>query len=352
METARKNLSPRTRAGKPYPGSVQTWKVLFVFLVMVVSPFYLFSQACCSGGVPLGGSLGLGSAESRTLQLLLTYDYNLLNDLMDGKELLQDDTRSRTTHAAMLEVNYGLSSRFSLAALLPFIQQERNIKGFEQGREFTSTRGLGDVVFLLKYRMLNPASTSGTEWVVGAGPKLPTAHTRHTNNNGLLLPADMQPGSGSLDGILWSFFQRDQVFSPALSFISVATYRYSGANNNYNESQSYRFGNEFQLNMGMNYNFFINRPMDVFSYLRYRHQGEDLIDGSVFPGSGGQWLYWVPGLAMNFTPDMSLRLSAAVPVYRKLEGAQLTTTYRFTIALSYAINPKQPVVLVPTDNPL
>ncbi len=352
METVRNNLSLTKKARKPNTGSDRRWKLLLGWAVMMVFPVYLFPQACCSGGVPLGGSLGLGSAESRSIQFLLTYDYNLLNDLMDGTELLQDDTRSRTTHAAMLEVNYGLSSRFSLAALVPFIQQERNIKGFEQGREFTSTRGLGDVVLLLKYRMLNPATTPGTEWVLGAGPKLPTAHTRHTNNNGLLLPADMQPGSGSLDGILWSFFQHDQIFYPALSFISVATYRYSGANNSYNQSQSYRFGNEFQFNLGMNYHFFLNRPIDAFSFLRYRQQGEDHIDGSVFPGSGGQWLYWVPGLAVNFTPDISVCLSAAVPVYHKLKGAQLTTTYRFTIALSYAINPKQPMVVVPTDNPL
>lgn len=84
METTKSNISPTQKARKPYPGSVQIWKVLFVSMILVVSPVYLFSQACCSGGVPLGGSLGLGTAENQSLQFLLNYNYNLLNDLMDG----------------------------------------------------------------------------------------------------------------------------------------------------------------------------------------------------------------------------------------------------------------------------
>ncbi|TVQ09100.1 MAG: hypothetical protein EA361_15825 [Bacteroidetes bacterium] len=345
MKTARDTLFQRIKTEKIHPFTLHTWKALFVSLIMMLSPVYVFPQACCSGGVPLGGSLGLGTAENKSLQFLLTYDYNLLNDLMDGSKLLKDGTRSRTTHSAMVEVNYGLSPRFSLTAVIPFIRQERNISTFGGGQDFTATQGLGDAVFLVKYKILNPEKRPKSEWVMGAGPKFSTGRTDHTNNAGLALAADMQPGSGSLDGIFWSYFQRRQIISPNFSLMAVTTYRYSGNNNNYNNTQVYRFGNELQLNVGGNYNLFISRPVDVFTYLRYRRQAADLIDGNAFPGSGGQWIDMIPGVNVNFNPNLSVRLSGQLPVYRIVEGTQLTTSYRLTAAILYNIPSKEKLLI-------
>ncbi|MFW6290354.1 MAG: hypothetical protein ACOC0R_05235, partial [Mariniphaga sp.] len=187
VRTAKSNLSLAKKARKPNPGSVRSWKVLFIILGMVVSPFYVFLQACCSGGVPLGGSLGLGTADNQSLQFLLSYDYNLLNDLMDGSELLKDDTRSRTTHSAMVEIKYGLSARFSFTAVLPFIRQERSIMSFGGAHDFTATQGMGDAVLLVKYRIFTPEKRPTSEWVVGAGPKFSTGRTDFVNNNGWAL---------------------------------------------------------------------------------------------------------------------------------------------------------------------
>ncbi len=345
MKTARQTVYPNKNARKHYRSFFHTWKALLIGLFMLVSPVYLFSQACCSGGVPLGGSLGLGTAENKSLQFLLTYDYNLLNDLMDGSEFLIDDTRSRTTHSAMAEINYGLSSRFSLTAVVPFIRQERSIRSFGGTNDFTATQGMGDAVLLVKYRILNPAKRPNSEWVVGAGPKFSTGRTDYVNNDGFTLAADMQPGSGSLDGIFWSYFQKRQVISPNLSLMAVTTYRYSGENKSYNNTQVYRFGNEFQFNVGWNYSLFISRPVDVFAYVRYRRQAEDLIDGNIFPGSGGQWISIIPGININFNPWLSVRLSGDAPIYRKLQGTQLTTSYRLTAAILYTIPFKEKILI-------
>jgi hypothetical protein len=295
------------------------------------------AQTCCSGGVPLGGSLGLGTAESQSLQVLLTYDYNAINDLVSFSEQLDDDTRSRTTQSSIVEINYGLNNRFSLTGVVPFIRQTRAIHAYS-GEDFTATQGLGDMVFLVKYRLINPENISEIDWVIGAGPKIPTAKTDFTNNQGLTLPADMQPGSGSLDGIFWSYFLKSRFLkNPNLGLAAVTTFRYSGANKHYNETQTYKFGNEFQFNLGLNYSFFAKWPIDVFTFLRYRIQAEDIIDGGVFPSSGGEWVYAIPGMNIHFSPNWSFRLSGDIPVYRKLEGTQLTTSYKITAAVLFNI---------------
>ncbi len=306
-------------------------------LFILAGPFGSAAQTCCSGGVPLGGSLGLGAADKKSLQILLTYDYNAINDLVSFSERLDDDTRSRTTQSSIIEVNYGFNHRLSFTGVVPFIRQTRNIKAFA-GEDFTAVQGVGDMVFLAKYRLVNPANLLNIDWVVAVGPKVPTANTDHVNNQGLTLAADMQPGSGSLDGIFWSYFLKSRFLkNPNFGLVAVTMFRYSGENRNYNTTQTYRFGNEFQFNIGLNYSAFVKRPIDFSTFLRYRKQTEDLIDGGVFPSSGGQWVYIIPGVNISFSPSWSFRLSGDVPLYRKLDGTQLTTSYKITAALLFSI---------------
>lgn len=320
------------------PGASLYAGFLFTFALMLGFLIHSNAQTCCSGGVPLGGSLGLGAAEGKSLQVLATYDYNAINDLVSFSDQLEDDTRSRTTHSSIIELNYGFSQRFSFTTVVPFIRQTRTIQGYNGIENYTAAQGLGDVVFLAKYRLLNPEKPSQTEWVIGAGPKVPTAKTNFTNNEGLVLPADMQPGSGSIDGIFWSYFLKSRLLNnPNLGLAAVTVFRYSGENKNYNTTQTYRFGNEFQLSMGLNYSFFLRWPVDVFTFARYRFQDEDLIDGGIFPSSGGQWVYVIPGININFSPTWSMRLTGDIPLYRKLEGTQLTTSVKFAAAILFNI---------------
>lgn len=344
----------RTILSKPFIGR-SGWSGISLGIVLIffaAIPNFVYSQACCSGGVPLGGSLGLGTADQKSLQLLLTYDLNTLKDLVAFDRVLDDETRARQTNSLLLEINYGLSDRFSVAAVVPYITQIRTINGFEGVQEVTQTQGLGDLVFLLKYRVTPIETKFNHTWVVGAGPKLPTGKTDFTNNNGLVLPADMQPGSGSLDGFLWSFYQKSGLFSPALSLVNVVTFRKSGKNTSYNDSQTYEFGDEFQFNLGFNYSVFTIRwPVDFFVFGRYRSQAEDFIDGNTFPSTGGKWIYLIPGLNVAFHPDMALRVTTDIPVYRKLDGTQLTTSSKFTFSLFYnlSLSKKDKSILVPSN---
>jgi len=300
----------------------------------------LMGQACCSGGVPVGGTLGLGTADPKAVQFLLTYDHNVIRDLMDHKTLFDDDTRSRLTRSALMELNYGINERFALTMVLPFVRQERSIREYNNQIGFTQAQGLGDMVFLLKYRILNQQYNPTSEWLIGIGPKIPTGKTDFKNNQGLTMVADMQPGSGSLDGRFWSFYQKSRFLIKPMSLLGILTYRASGKNRSYNQTQVYQFGNEFQANIGINYNLFLHWPMDVFVFGRYRSQTVDLVDGNIFPGSGGKWVYAIPGLSVHFNPDLSFRAWADFPLYRSLNGSQLTTTYKYSLSLFFNLSKK------------
>ena len=304
-----------------------------VFVLLLITTGVASGQTCCTGGVPVTGSLGLGAADVRSLQLQFSLDHNFMNDLLSVNQPLGENNRQRQTHSGLLELNYGLSRQFSLAALFSYVRQDRIVITQSGQREHEHTRGLGDMVLLMKYRLIDKRQSADWELLLGAGPKIPLAQTNLVNAAGLLLPADMQPGTGSWDGIFWSSFMKNHLLWNNVSLTALSTFRWSGENNNYLGNNSYRFGNEFQVISGIGYQFFAGTLLDVFQNLRYRYQGPDQFNGTNLPGTGGHWVYLIPGVQVNPRPDLSLRLSAEIPVYRHLKGIQLTTSYRLSFSI-------------------
>jgi len=282
-----------------------TKTIPITILVVFTMISKIYSQ-CCSGGVPISGSLGLSSSDAKSWQFLLTYNYNVMNDLFEANHSLDDKSRERITHSTILEGNYGLTKRITLTGMLSFIRQERTVKTIVNQTDFTYTQGLGDGIFLFKYRLVSPEAKPNYSLSIGAGPKIPIGRTDFTNQNGLALSADMQPGSGAWDMMLWSNFERYHIFRKNFNLAAVLTYRNTGKNKDYFGMQDYRFGNEFTFNLQSSYRFFIRSLMlDGLITFRYRSQREDFVDGQEFPNSGGNFIYIIPGLNYNASTDLA-----------------------------------------------
>ena len=155
---------------------------------------------CCSGGVPTAGNLGLPYSEAKIWQMSLNYDLNVLKTLKNGTEKLEKGQRERTTHSVMWETAYAFTDKLSLNTFFSLVRQERTIREF--GNEnFVSTNGVGDAIILARYSFF-PFLTLGT------GVKVPLGSYERTNDNGNILSADLQPGSGAWDLILWATMLR------------------------------------------------------------------------------------------------------------------------------------------------
>ncbi|MFK7923010.1 MAG: hypothetical protein AB8H47_13690, partial [Bacteroidia bacterium] len=129
---------------------------------------------------------------------------------------------------------------------------------------------------------------------------------------------------------------------PSTTAFALSTFRYSGTNPTYNNVQSYRFGNEFQLQAGISDRILLGKLMlDPSIMLRYRTVGTDQIDGNEFASTGGHWLDIIPGLQFNIGQQAYWRISANIPVFRSLAGTQLTTSHKITMALYYRFGGKK-----------
>lgn len=302
-------------------------------------------QACCSGGVPISNNIGLTSSSDKNVSLVLSYDYHQMSRLIAGTQRLDDDDRKRIIHSVLGEVGYGWNERFSTSVLFTWVRQIRDIYAPQtNSRDITSTNGIGDAIFLMKYAVVNK---TGVQWMVGVGPKIPLGRTDYVDKDQLILAADLQVGSGAWDWVSLSSFVYSLPSNPNWSFAFLGTFRVNGINTNYlNGLQAYRFGNEGQLSGSVNYRTLLGKQiLDLIGGFRYRNTSNDsssftspFNDFFEVPSTGGNWLFGVLGCNLNINPKLVIRLSSEFPIYNSLEGTQLSTSNRYKIAFSYDLN--------------
>jgi hypothetical protein len=104
--------------------------------------------------------------------------------------------RPTFSHEADFNFTWGFFHDFDLTILVPIITNHFDIPGTPTA----GGTGLGDAMALIKYRFYRRDSPRGTTQAsVTFGPKIPTGRTNLTAADASLLPASLQPGSGSTD---------------------------------------------------------------------------------------------------------------------------------------------------------
>ncbi|WP_190809882.1 transporter [Flagellimonas sp. S3867] len=304
-----------------------------------------FSQTCCSGGVPLSNNLGLPNDGKGTLLLGLSYDYNNLNTLNAGSSELDDDSRLRVTNSVLLSIGYSFSDRLSIESLITWVNQLRTITQFGNETD-TETNGIGDAVFLVKYAFPNLLGQRSTV-SFGAGAKAPLGKSNLTTSQGIQLTADLQPGSGAWDFIGLVSISKGLNFRPSATLSGSFTYRETGINEEYlNNTATYEFGNEMQVNLGYTDQFgLFNTIFNPGLIIKYRKAQVDIIDESDLPNTGGEWIFIRPELSANISQNLVLVSRFELPLYSYVDGTQLTPTNRFTIGLLWKLQKKKIGVL-------
>lgn len=314
-----------------------------IFIGFVLSTLNIYSQTCCSGGIPLSNSIGLSSIEKGTFQLGINYDYNNLNTLNLGSETLNDDSRLRVTHSVLVNTNYDITNRLSVEALFTWVNQRRKITQF--GNEnLEQSSGIGDAVLLLKYNFINTFGKN-SNLNLGVGTKIPFGSTTETNSLSIILNADLQPGSNVWDLIFWSQMSKNFNFRPSFNISSQVTYRNTGTNNEYLENSTYKFGNEFQFYLGFSDQFTMLKTLANPSItFKYRTSEKDKITGFDIDNTGGNWISIIPNFSINIKPNIIFSTKIELPIYSNVDGLQLTPTYRLTSGFLFKILPKQNII--------
>ena len=305
-----------------------------LFIILLAYCCQARSQSCCSGGVPLSNNLGLPVVQTGMVQLRFSYDYNNLNTLKAGWEQLKDDSRRRLSHTALLSWGVSLSEKWAVEGILSYIWQERRITQ-DVGVDIARANGIADAVFLVSYNIWTSKDYSSS-WRLAIGGKLPFGDFNRTDTRGFILNAELQPGSGAYDAILWTQWTQTLSFRPSTSFNITTAYSYKGKNKAYLGEQIYQFGNEWQLAIGVADRFLFGKNLlDLGLGFRYRLAAEDLFNESSLPATGGQWVFFNPSLAWWLSPHFSLDINGNFPILAYVKDTQFSPTLRLNVGLFY-----------------
>ena len=320
-------------------------RVIVFLLILLLNQFYIYSQTCCSGGVPLSNNLGLPNLGKGTFQVALNYDYNNLNTLKAGNKVLDDSSRLRITHSILTNLNYSITDKFSLETQISWVNQRRKISQFNKV-DLEETSGIGDAVILAKYAFSNLIGDNSV-LNTGLGVKVPIGSTNNKSKIGILLNADLQPGSGAWDYIFWSSFAKNFNFRPSATFLVKLSYRLPGKNNSYLIDSSYQFGEEFQYYMGVSDVFYmLNTLINPSLLVKYRSANKDKINDFDLGNTGGKWLIIIPNISIKISQSLNFISSLELPIISNVTGTQLTPTYRITTGLLFIISHKKKLIKI------
>jgi hypothetical protein len=225
---------------------------------------------------------------------------------------------------------YGLSSRFSLAGLLP-VSRRHSERLTEEGVRVTGTEfGMGDIVLLFRYKALvEHAMESTTILSFTAGTRLPTGRTGGMNSQGEHLDAHMQLGTGSTDilGGISGFIAVDRT---ALILNFLGGFVTGGAN-------GHRFGDNLNYDLTVRFRVYPSEydETQFFAALGVNGEwrGREREDGIADENSGGNVTYVTPGFQIYFSPIISFEASFQYPIIHALNGEQLGEDFRMTCGL-------------------
>jgi hypothetical protein len=303
-------------------------KMAVILMIFSGSQLYLNSQTCSCAATPLFNPLEYSTLKNRKWHFAIAYKYHAINDLVEGSKKIEDDTkRRRNSQALLLDIRYALFRSFTLRAVFSSARHEREV-GISTALP-VSTQGLGDGMLAIQYTPVYYSDRNRTEVSIGGGVKIPLGQSEAKIIG--IASEDMQPGTGSWDGIAWVYVTRLVPLLSGLEIFTGIAARFNGSNN-----RSYRFGNEIIYSFGAKLH--TKKIMNFSLYGRYRWANSDQRFKGDVPNTGGQWIYLVPAVTVRITRDIGFKTEGEIPVYRKLKGyRQFSSTFLISISFFYEI---------------
>jgi hypothetical protein len=242
--------------------------------------------------------------------------------------------RPTLAYDGTIAFGWGFRRDFQFTALVPVSTRRLDLPDADPQGMARGT-GLGDVLLLVKHRLVRRDSKRGTTQIsVAVGPKLPTGRTNLRDEVGNLLPAALQPGSGSTD----LFANLNGTYTGLFNIkrlVADVTFTYLHRTEGI---QHTRLGNFSEARLWVSYRPYqtksVGKEWFIGPALTWHHFGNDFRNGLRDPLSGEDNL--LLGALTYFSPHagLTLWLGAEFPVAQNNNGMPLEVSRRITFGIT------------------
>ena len=245
---------------------------------------------------------------------------------------LPGTARPSYSQEATLNFTWGFHRDFDLTVLVPTITNHFQRSGTSATMGGT---GLGDASVLVKYRFYRRDSPRGTAQAsITLGPKIPTGATHLSDLRGGLLPAGLQPGSGSTDlflGVNGTYTGLFGVKRLVADEDFHALLRFQGA-------QATRLGSDFDSRFWLSYRPYesrnVAREWFIGPALTWLHSQDDRIAGATKEGSGGDVLLVGIATYVGVRPGTHLWLGADWDIRHSTGGLFMPVRHHISFGIT------------------
>ena len=232
----------------------------------------------------------------------------------------------RTTEKYQITLRAGISENLDVRLIIPYLDKEMKRQSFNN--DFTdSDSGIGDIKLISRYRIWSQKKKDPFNLAFGLGVKMPTGKTDEKDDSGVRLPAYLQTGSGSWDPI----FELGAHKIIGRHWISTY-FRYKMATKGELGDRDFEKPDIFKYNVA--YAYALSNLFDLELELNGEVRGKAELDGKKNDNTGGQIIYLTPGIHFKFYRGMHCDVGMPIPVYRDLNGPQLSEDYRIITKLA------------------
>jgi hypothetical protein len=278
-------------------------------------------------------ALGVAS-EPGTVRLDLRYEFIEQKHLRSGSRQISaaedtaDTTELRTINRNLLAtLDYALSDHWTVSAQAPIVSRSHSHIADPAGAaslEAWSFTEIGDSRLLGFYRFDHPDPAVNYGLIMGL--KLPTGDYRVRNAEGALAERALQPGTGSTDLVLGGYYSAPGAhldsswFAQALAQQAAAT------------KDGFKPGAQYLLSLG--YRHPVSESWHALLQVNASVKARDTGVNAEPDLSGSDAVFLSPGLAYALSHDAQIYGFVQLPVYRHVNGVQLSANWALIAGVS------------------
>ena len=301
---------------------------IIIILAGLLFPDFAYAQ-CCAAGNPVGGDGSQDAMKKNQLSVFAAYRHSYSRDYYhrDQKEDIQNIERSYYNYGS-LSLSYGINWRFTLHTEMGYYFDKIQVVNLSTSQESITAKGIGDLSVTMRYSLLPQKIVNESRLIFALGGRFPVGQFNE-EQDGVKIPVALQPSSGALK-VNSSLFYSHKKGNALFGWSAFALFERS---NQINEGLIvYKYGNLLLLEATAFYPVKSSNLISLSSKVEFR--GKDKKENDLeIESSGSTVVYIKPQVQFKIAHDLYLLTFAELPVYKYVNGYQLTNLFAFQVGL-------------------
>ena len=320
------------RLSKKISNSAIAQVVLFLMLIMGNN---IDVQAqCCSAGNPVGANGFNPESGKGELTLQTQFRHSVSKDYFHESEKIFENPIDRSYYDfSNIMLSYGISKRISAEAELGYFLDKAQELTIGDKDVKIKANGLGDLKLGVRYKLF---TDSKNMLAISLGARFPIGAFEE-EQDGVTIPISLQPSSGAYkinSSLIFSRLSESKLWG----HVGIMYFEWS------DEIEEgflvYKYGNFFQVSYGAFYRPSPKLMIACTGKYEFRDQDKRENDQTI-ESTGGNVVYLNPMVRYSLPGKWMLSFSIDLPVYKYVNGYQLTNFMAYQIGVSKMLSVKK-----------